>query len=294
MVPIVPTPFLEDGSLDHDGLVALCEFAVAKRVAAVCLPAFASEFYKLSERERLDVVRLAVKAVGGRVPVIGQSNHGSARVAAELARANQDAGASVVAVALPRAFAYTSEDLLEFARTVGRAVEVPLLVQDWNPTGPTIDAAFCARLREQCPNFRYVKLEEPQMGAKVRAIRAACGDEVRVLEGWGGVYMLELIPAGIDGVMPGLAVIDVLQRVWDLAVAGRAVEAYEVFAGIHPWLAFTLRSLESLNYLEKDLLVRRGVLRASHVRHPTITVDEESRAYASFLMDRVLEQIAKL
>src|SRR5690606_10395093 len=113
-------------------------------------------------------------------------------------------------------------------------------------------------------------------------------------EGWGGVYMLELIPAGIDGVMPGLAVIDVLQRVWDLAVAGRAVEAYEVFAGIHPWLAFTLRSLESLNYLEKDLLVRRGVLRASHVRHPTITVDEESRAYASFLMDRVLEQIAKL
>ncbi|HEX7126744.1 MAG TPA: dihydrodipicolinate synthase family protein [Thermodesulfobacteriota bacterium] len=294
MIPIIPTPFLEDGSIDRDGLAALCEFAVAKQVAALCLPAFASEFYKLSERERLEVVRLAVKAVDGRIPVIGQSNHGSARVAAELARANQDAGASVISVALPRAFAYTPEDHLEFARTVGRAVEVPLLVQDWNPAGPTIDAAFCARLREACPNFRYVKLEEPQMGAKVRAIRAACGDEVRVLEGWGGLYVLELIPAGIGGVMPGLAVIDVLQRVWDLATAGRATEAYEVFAGVHPWLAFTLRSLESHNYLEKDLLVRRGVLRASCVRQPTITVDEESRAYASFLMDRVMELVAKL
>jgi 4-hydroxy-tetrahydrodipicolinate synthase len=294
MIPIIPTPFREDGSIDRDGLVALCEFAAAKQVAAVCLPAFASEFYKLSESERIEVVRLAVNAVAGRVPVIGQSNHGSARVAAELARANQEAGASVVSVALPRAFAYTPEDQLEFARTVGQAIEVPLLIQDWNPTGLTIDAQFCARLRQACPNFRYVKLEEPQMGAKVREIRAACADEVRVLEGWGGAYMLELIPAGISGVMPGLAVIDVLQRVWDLAIAGRSSAAYEVFAGVHPWLAFTLRSLESHNYLEKSLLVRRGVLRASHVRQPTITVDEDSRTYAAFLMDRVSELVAKL
>jgi len=41
----------------------------------------------------------------------------------------------------------------------------------------------------------------------------ATDGEVGVLEGWGGVYMLDLIPAGICGVMPGLGVSDLLALV---------------------------------------------------------------------------------
>ncbi len=294
VVPIIPVPFREDESIDHEGLAALCGFAARQGVGAVCLPAYGSEFYKLSDEERLRAVRVAVETVGGRVPVMGQSNHGSARRAAELARANEKAGASVVSVALPRSFAYGEDDLLEFARTVGQAVGVPLLVQDWNPAGPAVGAEFCARLRDACPNFRYVKLEEPRMGPKVRAIRTRCGDTVGVLEGWGGEYMLELLPAGIVGVMPGLALVDVLQRVWDLGCAGRLAEAYEHFARVHPWIAYSLQSMESYNYLEKDLLIHRGLLRASHPRHPRMRLDADTAAYARFLMDRVLEAVARL
>jgi 2-keto-3-deoxy-L-arabinonate dehydratase len=294
MVPIVPVPFREDESIDTDGLAGLCDFAARQGVGAVCLPAYGSEFYKLSDEERLQAVRVAVDAVGGRIPVMGQSNHGSARRAAELARANEKIGASVVSVALPRNFAYGEDDLLEFARTVGRAVGVPLLVQDWNPTGQAVGAEFCARLRETCPNFRYVKLEEPRMGPKVRAIRARCADTVGVLEGWGGEYMLELLPAGIVGVMPGLALVDVLQRIWDLGRAGCLSEAYEHFARIHPWVAYSLQSMESYNYLEKDLLIRRGLLRVSHPRHPRMQLDPDTTSYARFLMDRALDAVARL
>ena len=128
----------------------------------------------------------------------------------------------------------------------------------------------------------------------MRAIRTRCGDAVGVLEGWGGEYMLELLPAGIVGVMPGLALVDVLQRVWDLARAGRTAEAYEHFARIHPWIAYSLQSMESYNYLEKDLLIRRGLLRASHPRHPRMQLDADTTAYAAFLMDRVLDAVARL
>ena len=294
MVPVIPVPFRDDESIDPEGLAALCAFAARQGVGAVCLPAYGSEFYKLSDEERLQAVRVAVETLGGRVPVMGQSNHGSARRAAELARANEKAGASLVSVALPRGFAYGEDDLLEFARTVGRAVGVPLLVQDWNPSGPAVGAEFCARLHEACPNFRYIKLEEPRMGPKVRAIRARCEDAVGVLEGWGGEYMLELIPAGIVGVMPGLALVDVLQRAWDLGRAGRPVEAYEHFARIHPWIAYSLQSMESYNYLEKDLLIRRGLLRTSFPRHPRMRLDPDTTAYAGFLMDRVLDAVARL
>jgi 4-hydroxy-tetrahydrodipicolinate synthase len=289
----VPVPFRADESIDPEGLAACCTFAAEHGAAAVCLPAFASEFYKLSDDERLETVRIAVRTVGARLPVIGQSNHGAARRAAELARANEKAGAAAVSVALPRNFGYTEADLLDFARTVGQAVGVPLLVQDWNPAGASVGADFCARLREACPNFRYIKLEEPRMGPKVRQIRAACGDAVGVLEGWGGEFMLELVPTGIVGIMPGLALVDILDRVWRLAQKGDRDVAFALFAPIHPWLACTLLSVESLNYLEKELLVRRGVLRAAHVRRPTITLDTDSRAWADFLMDRALATIAE-
>ncbi|MBI4012438.1 MAG: dihydrodipicolinate synthase family protein [Candidatus Rokubacteria bacterium] len=291
MVPVIPIPFRDDEAIDRDGLAALCDFAARQRVAAACLPAFGSEFYKLGGDERLEAVRIAVEAVAGRIPIVAQSNHGAARLAAELAQQNQKAGASVISVALPRAFTYTEADLLEFAVTVGRAVDVPLLVQDWNPAGPAVGAEFCARLREACPNFRYIKLEEPKMGPKVREIRSRCREAVGVLEGWGGEYMLELIPAGIVGVMPGLGMIDVLQQVWELGRAGRAREAYGPFARIHPWIAFSLQSIESYNYLEKKLLIRRGLIRASHVRKPTITLDPDSAAYADFLIERVMDAI---
>jgi len=294
VVPIIPTPFDTHESVDRDGLAALCDFAATHGAGAACLPAFASEFYKLSDEERTEAVRIAVEAVRGRIPVIGQANHGSARLAATLAQANEKAGAAVISVALPRAFAYSEPDLLRFAQIVAQAIDVPLLVQDWNPTGPSVGATFCARLHEACPNFRYIKLEEPQMGAKVRAIHAACGDAIGIFEGWGGAYMLELIPTGIIGIMPGLGLVDVLQRIWELARQRRQADAYNLFASIHPWLTFTLQSIESLNYLEKNLLVRRGVLQSSHVRQPTMTLDPDSAAYGDFLMSQMMLVIGRL
>ena len=105
--------------------------------------------------------------------------------------------------------------------------------------------------------------------------------------------MLELIPAGIAGIMPGLALVDVLDRVWRLACGGDRIGAFALFARIHPWLAFTLLSVESLNYLEKTLLLRRGVLRTSHVRRPTITLDADSQTYGDFLMEQALQTIAE-
>ena len=44
------------------------------------------------------------------------------------------------------------------------------------------------------------------MSARVQSIVEDTEGAVGVIDGWGGTYMLELIDAGICGVMPGLAV----------------------------------------------------------------------------------------
>jgi dihydrodipicolinate synthase/N-acetylneuraminate lyase len=58
VVPIVPTPFAPDGSIDWAALEPLLNFAVDAHVCAVCLPAYANEFYKLRDDERRELVSM--------------------------------------------------------------------------------------------------------------------------------------------------------------------------------------------------------------------------------------------
>ena len=48
---------------------------------------------------------------------------------------------------------------------------------------------------EELLDERYAKLEEPLIVDKVVRIRDRVGNAVGILEGWGGYYMLEAIPA---------------------------------------------------------------------------------------------------
>jgi len=295
VVPVLSTPFRpDDEAVDYDALARLVDFTAALDVGAFCLPAYAGEFYKLSDAERLEVVKAAVGFSRGRLPVVAQSNHPSAKVAADLARRNADAGADVIAFAMPRMYPVSQGDLLDYCTTMCRAVNLPILVQDYNPGGPTVGAEFCARLLEACPNFRYIKLEEPLMGPKVVEIRRATAEKVGVFEGWGGQYMLELIPAGICGSIPGACNADVLALVWRRAKEGKTDEALDAFEMILPQITYALQTWELYLQLEKRLLVSRGVLPNATVRRPTWTIDPEVIAYGEMLNQRVLKALDKL
>ena len=294
VVPVVPTPFVDlSEEVDVAALRDLIDFAVQAEVSAVCLPAYGSEFYKLTDQERIDVIEAAVSQAAGRLSVVAQCNHGSAKVAASFAARSVRAGAAVISVALPRQFVLTESDLLAYACTVCDAVDVPVLVQDWNPAGQAVGPEFCTKLADACPNFCYIKLEEPRMGPKVRTIAAATAGRVGVFEGWGGLYMLELAPAGVVGVMPGLSLADRLVQVWRMAASGSGTQALELFEPLVPWLGFALSDMEFFNAFEKRLLVARGVLASATMRSPTITVDPDTLRYGDLLMARLLDDLER-
>lgn len=291
IVPVIPTPFDDREEVDFEALGRLVDFAAGAGVTAACLPAYGSEFYKLSEQERSDVVRAAVKAAGGRIRIVAQSNHPSSRLAAEIAQRNEGAGAGAISFALPRMFALSEDDLLRYSERVACAVQVPVLIQDFNPGGATVGASFARRLKETAPNFRFLKLEEPCMGPKVRAIREATGGTVGVLEGWGGMYLLELLPSGICGAMPGLAMVDLFQALITAARNGNVAMACAQFERILPFIVFSLQNMELFHHAEKQLLVRRGVLRSARVREAALTIDETTRAYLDLLITRVADAV---
>ncbi len=290
VVPIIPTPFFADEQIDYAGIARCVQFAKDSGLVAACLPAYASEFYKLSEAERAQAVETALEAAEGKLAIVAQANHPSAKHAAELAKRYETLGASIISFAIPRMFALPESDVLDYCRRICDAVSIPVLIQDFNPGGPTVGASFAARLAEQCPTFRYLKLEESMMSGKIRQIIEATGGKIGVLEGWGGMYMLELIPAGICGLMPGLGVSDVLQRVWTLARNGQDTAAIELFQIVQPQILFSLQSSELFNWIEKRLLRDRGVIAESSitVRSATLTPDADTLRYGDRLAQRVM------
>ena len=293
VVPIIPTTFHQDERIDFDGIARCVRFAVECGVDAVCLPAYGSEFYKLNDQERQQVVGTAIAAAQEKIQVIAQSNHPSSYLASELAKRYQDMGASLISFAIPRTFALRETDVLEYCERICRAVELPVLIQDFNPGGATVGASFATSLHDQCSNFQYLKLEEPLMSAKVRAIRQATEDRVGILEGWGGMYLLELVQDGICGVMPGLGVADLLQKVWFHAKNSNLDDAMELFQNILPQLVFTLQNMEFFLHMEKELLVARGVLDASSrtVRRATWTPDKSSLDHGIWLNQRLVKLV---
>jgi hypothetical protein len=79
------------------------------------------------------------------------------------------------------------------------------------------------------------------MGAKVEAIFEATHGEVGVIEGWGGLHMLELIPRGISAI----------NRVWQLARQFHREDAYQIFQGIVPQIVHSLTNGRVLGMLDR-------------------------------------------
>ncbi|MCC7085063.1 MAG: dihydrodipicolinate synthase family protein [Pirellulales bacterium] len=289
VVPVVPIPFLPDESIDEESFDRVVEFVVSRKLAALCLPAYGSEFYKLTEGEREWAVGAAITASAERVPVIAQANHGSSRVAAQLARRYEKLGANVIGVALPRQFAVGAAELTRHVGQIADAVSLPILVQDFNPGGPTIDDQFIHTLHKQHSNVRYVKLEEPLVVDKLTAIRQRMGESVEVFQGWGGYYLLEALSTGnCAAVMPGVAVADLFNRIYQASHRHDHRTAFDLFGAMLPYVNLTLQNLELFLQVEKQLLVRRGLLTQAICRSPKLTPSAANQQYIDSLLDWML------
>ncbi len=292
VVPIIPTPFLQNEEIDEWSLRNLIEFAVSSGIKAVCLPAYASEFYKLTDDEKLQVVKIAIDQTGGRLKILAQSNSPSLKIAITLAKAHIAAGADIISLAVPRIFGLPEASIHAYLSGFFESIpDTPVLVQDFNPGGPTLSVGLINSLRTTHSNFKYLKLEEPLCAPKFADIIKTTEDTVGVFEGWGGLYMMELIPVGIHGVMPGLGVADILQKVFFLRKNGESQKAFEIFERVMPQIFFSLQNMELFHYAEKELLIARGILNNSFSRKAAYLPDTSTINYIRELNERIVKLV---
>lgn len=290
VVPVIPSPFTDTEEIDFAALKSLIDFAVRSNAAAICLPAYGSEFYKLSDAERDELVATAILANAQRLPVIAQANHVSSKIAAEMAKRYALLGADIISIALPRQFPVTDADLLRYCGRIADASSIPLLIQDFNPGGPTVSADFLCRLHRSHPNVRFAKLEEPLITTKLKMIQDKVGPSLGLLTGWGGMYLLDGLESGSCGVMPGTAICDLFARIWSDARAG--MNAAVLFSSILPYITFSLQTFELFLAMEKRILVKRGIIGSEARRDLTRTIDPALSHRAEQIINDILALVA--
>jgi 4-hydroxy-tetrahydrodipicolinate synthase len=156
---------------------------------------------------------------------------------------------------------------------VAEAVELPIVVQDHPPSsGVWLSVDLLARIADEAPSCRVVKLEEEPTPPKVSRLLAA-DPRLRVLGGLGGEMLLEELRRGAAGTMTGFGYPEILVDVVSRFRAGDTEGAASTFHRALPLIRLENQPLLNLP-LRKYVYRRRGAIASDHVRAPAASLDE--------------------
>ncbi|MEX2500813.1 MAG: dihydrodipicolinate synthase family protein [Trueperaceae bacterium] len=282
--PILPTPFLDDGSLDVPSLERLIDYQRQVGVHGVAILGFMGEAHKLSEAERATVVRTVVERAGTDLAVwVGVRALGTAGTV-EQAVAAEQAGASAVFVAPVEP--QNDEALYRHFRTVAESISIPVVLHDYPASfGLTLSVDLVARLARD--GFApYIKAEDPPVLQKMTQVLQKSGGTIGVFGGLGGTYFLEELQRGAVGIMTGLAYPEVLLTIYDRFREGDVRGATEAFDRFIPYIRYEFQPKIGLAY-RKQIYHRRGLFTSTHVRAPGLQIDEASRDELEAILTRV-------
>src|ERR671916_3157317 len=288
-IPILVTPFADDGSLDLESLERQIDWVLAEGASGVACVAIASEGYKLTESERDAVVATTVRQVDGRVPVVASADGPGEEPAIDRARRAAALGADALMV-LPSYFVKPGPDaLLSYYDRIAEASGVPIMLQDAPQlTGVSMSPGLWARMTEATPGLRYIKAEGTPQGATISETLRLCGDRVDVFCGWGGLSLLDALERGAVGSMPApnfTRFFADVQRLWESGDRERAEQLFD--RGV-PFVMWTMQSIDHSVTAAKVELHRRGVLASPRLRQPALALDEIACGQLAQFVDRRL------
>lgn len=212
-----PTLFAADGSVDLEGQRRHVDFLADSGVNAIVVTGGVGEFYALEEGEFVDLVRAAVDAAGGRVPVLAGVGNSTA-IASRLAAAAGAAGVDGIMVN-PLYFVRPDvEGMRAHYRDVGAACGLGLVI--FSTVGSVYNEDVLEQLAE-VPEAIAVKDEVGNVELFERCVRGL-GERFAWINGMAELPAVEYAERGAQAMTTGLANLDpqLTLDVWQAACAG--------------------------------------------------------------------------
>ncbi|MFZ4813150.1 MAG: dihydrodipicolinate synthase family protein [Phototrophicaceae bacterium] len=283
---ILATPFTPDGAVDTESLRRLVDFQLQLGAYGLTILGVLGEASKLSVDERTHVMQTVVEQVNGRVPIVVGTSHPDSATCVRLSQSALEGGAAGVMVALPPLDGPSDEQIFAYYAALAAHLDGTIVVQDYpKVNNVTLPAAVIARIANEIPTARYLKLEDPPLMEKARAIRAQT-EHMAIFGGLGGMFLLEELYAGTAGTMTGFAFTEVLVAVYQAYSSGDVVRATEIFDHYLPLIRYENQPEINLT-IRKELLYRRGAMAHAGLRLPFRPIDRGTHDEITWVLQRV-------
>lgn len=284
VLPVLCTPFTEDGALDEPSLVRVIEHDLGAGVHGIVCLGLAGEGYKLTDDERRRVLSIAVDTVSGQVPVVAGAEHNSIEAVVRRCIEAEEAGADALMMYPPSFVTPNAAEVEGYYAAAGQAVDLPIVVQDapaWTRVPLPVDVLV--RIRQRVPNVASVKVESPPTAVKIDALHEV---GFTTLGGYGALHLAEELSRGIAAFMPGCALPEMYVRLWELHEEGNDEGLWSLYTAALPLLTFQMSSLDTFVNVQKDLLHRAGVLSSPRLRSPGAPLPKIQKAWLDTILAR--------
>ena len=204
------TPMTPHG-VDYDTYGRFIDWQIENGINALIAVGTTGESATLSQQERKEVIRFAVKRANGRVPVIAGTGTNNTEHVLDFTRSACDDGADAVLVVTPYYNKATQGGLIKHFSMIADASEKPVIMYNVpTRTGCNLQPKTVAALAEH-PNIAGLKEASGNM-AQVVEIIARCGDKLDIYSGEDGITLPIMAMGGkgcisvLSNVAPKLAV----------------------------------------------------------------------------------------
>ncbi len=292
VIPAITTNLKADLSVDHDAFAAHCRWMVDSGCTGIVCCGSLGEAQTLSFDEKIAVVRTAVKAVAGRVPVVLGIASLTTTEAVAMARAAEQAGAQGLMVLPPYVYVSDWREMKAYVAAVISATRLSCMLYN-NPPAYKTDflPLQIAELAGEHPNLHAVKESSGDV-RRVTATRAAVGRRLDILIGMDDA-IVEGIYAGATGWIAGLVNAFPAESValFDYASRGDKARAAALYEWFLPLLRLDTvpKFVQHIKWIQAEM--KCG---SAYVRPPRLPLDGADLQLTQAILAKALETRLKL
>ena len=270
--PVIAGTFKDDGSLDLDRMGRLIDHEIKIGANGITMFGIATEFHKLTDNERNDLAALLVEKVKNTdvFSVMSVTDH-STEVAVARAKYYESLGADCLMVLPPFFLNPTIEQIKEHIFSILEAVKIPVLVQ-YAPgeTKKLIPVEEMATIEHKYQNAIFKLEPNPPMDYVRGMLKLA--PKAKILIGYAGLYMLDVMEAGGAGTMPGCSFTEIYLEIERLWKSGDRQAAHELHEKLMKYVRIWMSHPEYIIKVEKVILKKRGIIDSDYCRKPEWTL----------------------
>ena len=285
--PILVTPFDDHGNLDLESFDRTVRFMADIGVNGVTIIGVLGESNRMLDSERELLIKTAVGAAGGRLPVIAGTSYSGTQATLELSRMAESLGAAGVMVTPSRESVPNEDRIFEFFQQVAEGISIPIVVQD-HPASTQVHMSvpLILRLIREIPLVACIKEEAVPTPPRITALLNGIGDRaVTILTGLGALYGAFDLARGAHGFMTGFAFPEVLLALVRSAQNKDFDTVHDIY---HRYLPLIVYEQQPGVALRKEIFRLRGLIASSYVRHPGANIDPATADHLKSLLCKML------